>query len=219
MTDPYQPARRLVCFHGAKGGTGTSVVAASTAVLAAERSPTLLVDLAGDQPMIFGVDRQRPSLSTWLQADSPHPDALGRLEHGIAANLHLLSVDGGGCLPAPRRMRALAQMLQAEPRPVIVDLGRLSQVGIPLVQAADRALLVTRPCYLALRAAMLGPRADGVVLVGERGRALGRADVAAALGIPVVVQLWRDPAVARAVDAGLFDGRLPRSLRPLEALL
>jgi MinD-like ATPase involved in chromosome partitioning or flagellar assembly len=208
-----------VCFHGAKGGTGTSVVAAATAVLAAERSPTLLVDLAGDQPMVFGVDRQGPTLSTWLHAASPHPDALARLETDIASDLGLLAVDGGGCLPAPERMRTLAQVLRAQARTVVVDLGRLSQVGIPLVQAADRALLVTRPCYLALRAAMLGPRADGVVLIGERGRALGRAEVAAALGIPVVVQLWRDPAVARAVDAGLLDARLPRSLRPLGALL
>ncbi len=218
MIDRTPPARRLVCFHGAKGGTGTSVVAATTAMLAAERSPTLLVDLAGDQPVIFGLERKGPTLSTWLQTDSPHPDALGRLEHGIAPNLHLLAVDGE-CLPAPQRIRALAQILRAQARTVIVDLGRLSQVGIPLVQAADRALLVTRPCYLALRAAMLGPRADGVVLIAERGRALGRSDVAAALGLPVIVQLWRDPAVARAVDAGLFDARLPRSLRPLGALL
>lgn len=212
-------ASPLLVFHGAKGGVGTSVVAAGTAVLAAERQPTLLIDLAGDQAMIFGLPTPSASLSDWLRADQPHPDSLARLEVRFSPRLSLLGVQMGRCLPPADRLRALAQVLANEPRTVVVDLGRLAQPGVALLQAANRSLLVTRPCYMALQAAMTGPSPDGVVLVSERGRALGRRDVSLALGVPVEVQLWTDNAVARSVDAGILGNRLPRSLRPLEGLL
>ncbi len=209
----------LIVFYAAKGGVGTSVVAAATALLAAERAPTLLVDLTGDHTMIFGSSRPDSSLSDWFRAEAPHPDSLTRLERGVSEALGLIAVAGPGCLPRPDRLRALAQILAAERRTVVVDLGRMAQAGVSLVQASDRSYLVTRPCYLALRAAMAGLTPDGIVLVSEKGRSLGRSDVSAALGAPVVSELWSDPAVARAVDSGLLASRLPRSLRPLERLL
>ena len=55
-------------------------------------------------------------------------------------------------------------------------------------------------------------RPTGVVLVDEPSRSLTRADVEAALGVPVVAVVQVDPAVARAVDAGLLASRLPRTL-------
>jgi hypothetical protein len=51
-----------------------------------------------------------------------------------------------------------------------------------------------------------------VVLINEPGRALGRKDIESVLGIPVVADVLIDPNVARAVDAGLLAGRLPRTL-------
>ena len=48
--------------------------------------------------------------------------------------------------------------------------------------------------------------------MSEPGRSLTRHDVAAALGAPVVAVVEIDPAVARAVDAGLLASRLPRGL-------
>jgi hypothetical protein len=51
------------------------------------------------------------------------------------------------------------------------------------------------------------------VLIREPGRALHAADVERAVGVPVVAELDLDPAVARAVDAGLLAARLPRSLQ------
>ena len=77
-------------------------------------------------------------------------------------------------------------------------------------------LLVIRPCFLALaRAVAAGWRADGVVLVHEPWRSLGPDDVERALGVPVVVRLEHDPAIARAVDAGLAVARLPRAAQRL----
>jgi hypothetical protein len=98
----------------------------------------------------------------------------------------------------------------------VADAGTLGpgHPALGLVAGASRSLLVTRPCYLAIRRALtLAVRPDAVVLVGEPGRAFGRADVEAVLGVPVAAEIPHDPAVARALDAGLLLSRLPRSLR------
>jgi hypothetical protein len=50
------------------------------------------------------------------------------------------------------------------------------------------------------------------VLLAEPGRALDATDVESVIGAPVVAQVSVDPAVARAVDAGLLASRLPRGL-------
>ena len=86
-------------------------------------------------------------------------------------------------------------------------------IGLAVAASATVSLLVIRPCYLALRRALEAPlRPSGVVLVAEEGRSLGRADVEDVLGVPVRAEIRVDPAVARAVDAGLLAGRLPRGL-------
>ena len=75
------------------------------------------------------------------------------------------------------------------------------------------SLLVVRPCFLALRRAVAAPvRPSGIVLVREAGRALTRRDVEEALQVPVRAEIDLEPAIARAVDAGLLATRLPRSL-------
>ena len=55
-----------------------------------------------------------------------------------------------------------------------------------------------RPCFLALRRALAAPvRASGVVVVAEEGRALGSADVADALGLPVRLEVLRGSPAGR----------------------
>jgi hypothetical protein len=51
-----------------------------------------------------------------------------------------------------------------------------------------------------------------VVVVREPGQVLSNADVEQVVGAPVVTEVACDPAVARAVDAGLLAGGMPRSL-------
>ena len=73
-------------------------------------------------------------------------------------------------------------------------------------------LLVTRPCYLALRRAIGVPFVpDHVVLISEHQRCLTECDVSLALALPVT-SVPDDPAIARAIDAGLLAARLPRCL-------
>jgi hypothetical protein len=72
---------------------------------------------------------------------------------------------------------------------------------------------VTRPCYLSLRRAVsLALRPSGVVVMNEAWRALGADDIEHVLGTPVVAEVPHDPAVARAVDAGVLASRLPHGL-------
>jgi hypothetical protein len=192
----------------AKGGSGTTVVAAALALGATRQ--TLLVDLDGDLPAVFGIgDETGPGVEDWLASDAP-ADRLDALTTGLTDLVGLLPrgrhADGG-------RWPELAGALARRPGDVVVDAGTGTPPG-PLHQVADRNWLVTRACYLSIRRAgsqLLRP--DGVVLVEEPGRALGVDDVEAAIGAPVVTRVLVDPAVARAVDAGLLLARLPRPFR------
>ena len=116
---------------------------------------------------------------------------------------------------ASDRGPALAALLTTDHRPVVIDAGVVHGDGVAsaVASTADTSLLVTRPCFLALRRAMAAPvRPSAVVLVVEDGRALVASDVEGALGVPVCAQVLVTPQVARAVDAGVLPSRLPRSL-------
>jgi hypothetical protein len=188
----------LIACWSTKGGAGTTVVTAALGLVLARRHPAgaLLVDLAGDLPAALGLP---PDAS--LSPDPPEELAVGGLP------LALRPVGAG-----PPDLDAL----RAERRVVVADCGRIDLAGPPvaeLVAAADRSLLVLRPCYLALRRAVASAvRPSGVVLVAEAGRAITADDVADSLGVPVVAEVVVTDAVARAVDAGLLASRLPRSL-------
>lgn len=213
-----------VCWS-VKGGAGVTVVAAGLAGARLGRAGThevLLVDLGGDLPLLFGApEPSGPGLAEWSQAgrDVP-PDALARLEVDLGLGLRLVP-RGSGPFHADRA-GLLHHLLQAEPRPVVVDVGELAVDPFrrALVMAAGRSLLVTRACPLALRRlGDLPVRPTGVVVVRDHRRAVTWQDVAAACVAPVVAELDVDPAVGAAVDAGLLHRPLPRSfLRALGAV-
>ncbi|HEX2191924.1 MAG TPA: hypothetical protein VHH09_01905 [Acidimicrobiales bacterium] len=207
----------LIACWSPKGGTGTTVVSAALALVLAPAGPTLLADLAGDVPAALGLSgSEGPGLSDWLAAGPDVPgDALSRLEVEVGPRLHLLPRGLGDADTAdPGRASALASALAADRRCVVADCGRAAGgPGLVLAAGASVSLLVLRPCYLALRRAQLAPiRPSGVVLVGERGRSLTRRDVEEVLGVPVRAEVPHEPAVARAVDAGLLATRVPRNL-------
>ena len=201
----------FLCWS-AKGGSGTTVVAASLALVLSHRRPTVLVDLAGDAPAALGVaEPSGPGVADWLSSPSADAAALWRLAISATDALQLLPRGQQAVAPGVR-WAELAEVLGTFNGNVVLDAG----TGVPfpaLITAATHNLLVTRPCYLALRRAVgCGVQPSGVVLLTEPGRALSRRDVERALGAPVVAEVQYDPAVARAVDAGLLAARLPRSL-------
>jgi MinD-like ATPase involved in chromosome partitioning or flagellar assembly len=209
----------LIACWSPKGGCGTTVVSAALAlVLATSEGPTLLADLDGDIPAVLGIpDPSGPGLSHWLHAGPDvAEDALARLEVDVRPGLRLLpaGLPGGIGDDDPGRAQALAAALAADRRPVVVDCGRAaSGAALAVAAGASLSLLVLRPCYLGLRRAAAAPlRASGLVLVNEGGRSLCARDVEEALGIPLRAQVPYEPAIARAVDAGLLATRVPRGL-------
>ena len=208
----------LITCWSSKGGSGTTVVAAALAgLLAADAGDALLVDLGGDLPAVLGLPDPPEGLTTWRVG--------GPGTSGSSARLRRIEVDaGGGVRLLPRGPGllgaevgpALAQALGERER-VVVDAGVIGTAGtapaLDLAAAATRSLLVLRPCFLALRRAVAAPiRGSGVVLVDEPQRVLGRGDIQAALGVPVLAVVPWDPAVARRVDAGLLGAALPRAV-------
>ncbi|MEQ8719545.1 MAG: hypothetical protein RIE08_18230 [Acidimicrobiales bacterium] len=216
----------FACFT-TKGGSGCTVFSALTALALARTGDgpgVLAVDLGGDLPAALGIaDPAGPGLAEWLGAEEdPPPDALARLEVSARPGLSLLP-RGAVAITVSSRAALLTRHLLSDPRPVVVDVGNIASADLAdaaaalrraFVAAASRAWLVTRPCYLALRASRgSGAVPDGVVVMSEPGRALGAADVADVIGAPVVLELDVDPAIARAVDAGLLGTRIPHGAR------
>jgi len=209
-----------VCWSP-KGGVGTSVVAAALALKAASAGrETLLVDLDGDQPAILGVEAG-DGVGDWFSApDDVGPDSLRSLEIDVVDRLRLLA-RGSSARSRWRqsRMEFALALFDTRAEHVVVDAGRCGTVALP---SAATQIVITRGCYLSLRRfaelSALSESETRIVLIDEPGRALTQRDVEAALGRVDVTLPW-DPAVARAVDAGLLSSRMPRSLRPLGALV
>ncbi len=215
----------VISCWSAKGGSGTTVVAAAIASVLAGApgaAPPLLVDAAGELPLVLGIpEPEGHGVTDWLQAPAEAPaDALARLE--VPAGAVALLPRGQGPLAGAERASVLSALLAASARSVVIDCGLLAGPGLApdelevrrrLAAASEHSLLVSRPCYLSLRRAVAAPvHPTGVVLVTEPGRALGPGDVASVLGVPVVATVPWDQSVARAVDAGLLGCRLPRVL-------
>ncbi len=198
-----------VCW-AVKGGSGTSVVAACSALT----NPVIriLVDLDGDQPSVLGLPEPAgQGLGDWFATDLP-----GRAIEDLGVELDAttqLVPRGAAPIPADSpRWADLAEWLATTPFDVVVDAGTGDlHPALAAGRAGTSLVLVTRPCYLGLRrAARACPRPDGVVLIDEPGRALRPRDVEHSIGAPVLATLALDPAVARAVDAGLLLSRIPR---------
>ena len=210
----------LVACWSVKGGSGTTVVATSLAMVMARdcAEAVTFVDLAGDAPAVFGVAEPRgPGASDWASAGDDLPAAaLGALASPVREGLRMVH-RGRMPIPAPSGERLAVAI--ASLGATVVDCGQLgddrvdSGAASSVAAGATQSLLVMRPCFLSLRAALGAPiRPSAVVLVVDQRRALGRADVEDVLGVPVRAEVPWDPAVARAVDAGLLSTALPSPL-------
>jgi hypothetical protein len=186
-------------------------------LLAAERGPAVAVDLAGDLSDALGLPPPAgPGVGDWLAAaPAPAPGALRRLAGPAGPHLELIGPGHLGLARLPvteSSWQRLSEELASFSDAVVVDAG-----GPPprfVAEAGVASWLVIRPCYLALRRAAALPQgtATGVVVVNEPGRALSTRDVERTLQLPIVADVPIDPAVARAVDAGLLLGRMPATL-------
>jgi hypothetical protein len=211
----------LLALWSPKGGSGTSVVAAALALVSAARGETRLADFAGDQPAILGLPplTSLATLVDWLAAGPSTPtEWLDDMAIPVVPGLALLPGGPGAGAASPEAGAALAVALR-DGGVTVVDGGSgadgVDGAARAVVDVADLALMVIRPCYLALRRAVADPRlgsSAGAILVADPGRALGADDVAAVLGLPVVGRVPVRSEIARAIDAGVLLDHLPAPL-------
>ena len=198
-----------------KGGTGTSVVAASLAIVSSSSSPTLLVDLAGDQAAILGLPQPPIGLSDWANGMTYREfDEIVSLCHD---NLYLaptgtFDFETLNANAWDKFLRALS-LKHSEGHNIIVDLGR-ADIPLALRKIVDTCYLVTRPCYLALRRAVdLETAFSGVIVVNEPDRVLTSRDVESVLKLKCVAEIPFTSEISRRVDSGLLKSRLPMALQ------
>ena len=198
----------LTIFHSPKGGSGTTVTAASFALATAARhGKAMFIDMCGDARAVLGLaDTDQPGLNDWLgESHAAGADALISL--GTAIENGLLVVHPGARFVAGApRWDALVQAVSSWDFPVIVDAGT-HYVPDELRAVATDNWLVTRSCYLSLRRATRMPRPTAAIVLREQGRALTVRDVESVLNVPVVATIACDPSVSRAVDAGVLPVR------------
>lgn len=136
----------------------------------------------------------------------------------------LASADQGGSMTAEvwDRLGSVLLAVDRAGTDVIVDAGRLGAAAGPgpLLRQAHLALVVTRTSLDAVAAARawvgrlrdlladstIGPDAAGLLLVGE-GRPYRAADVAKAVGLPVVAAIAHDEPNAEVLSHGVPRGR------------
>lgn len=215
----------IITCWAAKGGSGTTVVAAGLAL--ATDHPSVIVDLAGDQAAVLGLPEPLgQGLSEWFASDAA-PSSIVDLAVDVDASTVSVHRGASPIRPDADRWGDLATWMATDPRLFVIDAGTTSRPPPALLadgcgdDGAVTDVLVTRPCYLSLRRASAAPvHPSGVVLVNDGSHALGRADVARSVGAPVVAELRFDPAVSRAVDAGLLVFSPPGSfMKPLRRVV
>ena len=214
----------------AKPGSGCTTVCVALGAQLSQRHEhgVLFVDLGGDLAAALGLAETGPGVTDWLAATAADPAALARLEVSVPGEgLALLPLGSAVDWPT-ERSEVLVELLGHDQRAIVIDGSTLREDSATALDdlrarciAAGSSTMVTRPCYLALRRAVgLGTRPDGIAVVREVGRSLDRTDISEILGVEVVAEIDHDPAVARALDAGLLVRRCPRLLaRQVGAML
>lgn len=210
-----------VCW-AAKGGAGTTVVAACWAL--GTTRPSVLVDVTDDLHLVLGIPAPSgQGLSDWFDSDAP-PRSVLDLAIPLDATTRLIPRGPAAIAHRAPRWAELGRWMTATDLEFVADVGLgPAPVGFLPAEARpqhgpmrSRSLFVTRACYIALsRVQSLGEIPDGVVLVEEAGRSLSASDVARAVRAPIVAKVAYDPQVVRATDCGLLAGKLPRGIHNL----
>ncbi|WP_202387678.1 septum site-determining protein Ssd [Nocardioides flavescens] len=207
----------LLGVLGGSGGAGATTLACALAQVAAERGPTLLVDL----------DPLGPGCERMLALDAQPGvrwDSLGRASGRLSARSLREAVprgDGPGVLgftahPLPLEASAVREALSAARRghdTVVVDLPRAGGTEETLARC-DLVVLVVVPSYAGVTAAarrlaaVADPSRVGLVV---RGRGADPARVADLVGAPALAVMPDQRGLDEALDLGLGPVRSRRS--------
>ena len=197
----------ITVIYAHKAGQGVTTITAALATLTARAGKrTLLVDTGNDLAAVLGVgEPDRPGLGDYLTDPAI---TLADVVTPVTENLDLIT-RGNHTPELTAANYGLLTGALGHYDAVIMDA---APGAAKWVRHADTRVLVTRPCYLALRNATNRPRPDHLVVITEPGRALTPADIETVIGIPVTATVPCAPDISRAIDAGLLTTRPPRSL-------
>lgn len=199
----------LTSLWSMKGGEGVTTAAALAAVGASAGRPTLLVDLCGDQTVMFGTGNSTAGIGDWSRGTA-HTAYLQGVEIPVTDTLSILDRGRQGFKWGDGREDRLVDWLRSQRRQVIVDAGTIDpfsrnegedlELRKAIIHNSDRSLVVTSPGYVALRKASLNLiRPDGAIVVDPPHTPVwGLEDVTAAIDTPVVACLPYSPEWAEA---------------------
>ena len=198
----------ITVIYAHKAGQGVTTIAAALATITARAGKrTLLVDTGTDLAAVLGIneDHNRPTLTEYLTDTAV---ALAAIVTNVTENLDLITRGDRTEAFGPGDSGTLTGGLDDYDH-VIIDTTPQAHAW---TRHADARVLVTRPCYLALRHATGRPRPHHLVVITEPGRALDTGDVEAVTGTPVTAIVPYLPDIARAIDSGTLLTRPPRTL-------
>ncbi|MFO1537558.1 MAG: CpaE family protein [Actinomycetota bacterium] len=221
-SDPGAPQRgRLIVVHAPKGGVGTTTVAVNLAsALAASGTGAVLVDAdlaGGDVALLLGVTPERSALDLVGSVHYAEPEFLRSLLVPVGEGLLVLPAPAeppGPDGPSPEELVAVSGAL----RPlgtVVVDLPAGSDaLARAFVDEADEIVLVTTLDVAGVKhlhqgllrlglAAERDPRCRLVVNRASTRGGLAVREVERVLGLRGAHAVPDDPAVTRAVNAGV----------------
>lgn len=210
----------VVAFASAKFSPGVSTLAELVALTRPADEPCLLVDCdpAGSEWVLRPGVTAEPGLVTLAMAGRRELAADAADHHAQTVGALRVVVAPAGARQAASALDILGDRLGAhlgalEGLDAVVDCGRLDtrSAALPLVRGADLVVLVARPAvadlvHLAPWVELLGTQSVAVALVGAgRGRhqvAYTPAEIADALGVPVLGVVADDPKAAARLFAG-----------------
>ena len=197
----------ITVIYAHKAGQGVTTIAATLAMLTSTlRQRTLLIDTGTDLPAVLGLPTaDRPGLAEYLTDTAV---TLANITTPVRTNLDLITRGD----TAPTLNASTYGLLTGgldNYDTVIIDT---APDASEWTRHANTRVLVTRPCYLALRHATGQRRPDHLVVITEPGRALNVADIEAVTGTPVTATVPYAAEIARTIDAGNITTRVPRIL-------
>ena len=230
------PSGQLFAFVGAKGGVGTSTLAANTATALARSSEnsTLLIDLHlvhGDAALFVGAEPRFSVLDALENAHRVDESFFSGLVEKTKVGVHLLASSTRPLHPSmdPARTRALLEFATRKYQFTVLDVPRTDFSGLDALDPATTILVVTSQEVSALRSAAhtaetlrqrYGPKRVRVVVNRfDKSSIVGAADIERVMGEPVKHLIPSDYRVAvEAVNTGKpivldKDGKLAKAIR------
>lgn len=225
----------VLAVIGGTGGAGASVLAASAGMRAAHRgADALLVDcdpLGGGADVLLGAEHEGGLRWPGLRVRSGRVSmadlrAAVPSKAGGAGRLSILScgrdvIDESSC-PSDEAVASVIDAGRRAGNTVVVDLARhLDPASVAAARKADLLVLVVPAAVRASAAArrvlaglsdVVEPGRLGVVVRGPAPEGVGTADVAEAVGAPLLAAMRPERGLDRALDRGEFTARPRGSL-------